>query len=92
MKPLYLILHGVYYRQILQKTKTIEYREKKIFYDKKFKNFDYTHVLFQLGYSKKNRFIVPIVKLEICDHFYEIHLDVDNIEILTQHEQTPMLL
>jgi hypothetical protein len=91
MKPLFLILKGIYFRQILSGDKTIEYRERKPFWDKKFKNFDYTHVLFQLGYSDKNRFIVPIKDFVIANT-YEIHLDIDNIEILSAQEQTPMML
>jgi hypothetical protein len=89
MKPLFLILKGIYFRQILSGDKTIEYREKKPFWDKKFKNFDYTHVLFQLGYSDKNRFIVPIKDFIITNR-YEIHLDTNNIQIVNHATNVPL--
>lgn len=92
MKVLFLILKSVYFRQILTHDKAVEYREKKEFWDKRFKDFDYTHVLFQSGYSKKNRFIIPIKNFVVTNKFYEIHLDVDNIQVLSPQENTPMML
>lgn len=82
MKTLFLILKSQYYWEIFNKTKFIEYRERKKFWDKKFNCFDYTHVLFQLGYSKKNRILVPIEKFSVSNDFYEIHLDLNNIKII----------
>jgi len=80
MKNLFLILKTQYYWQIFWKEKHIEYRTatprfKKMIEDKEF-------VIFQLGYNKSNRMKVAILKIEETSGVYNIHLDLNSIEIL----------
>lgn len=51
MKELHLILKHKWYDMIASGEKTEEYREIKRYYEKKFYNNDYTHVVFHKGYT-----------------------------------------
>lgn len=79
-KPLFLILKKYYFEQILAGKKNEEYRDNTEFYrarlltenGQKYRNF--THVLFQEGYSPDARkMIVEINKIELRREFI-IHL------------------
>lgn len=78
-KPLHLVLQRVYFDQILEGSKTSEYRDKKAFYDSRlmrngeYRNF--SHVVFQEGYHKDaRRMKVEIKKIKLHRNFYEIYL------------------
>ena len=51
-KILHLTLKHKWYDMIATGEKTEEYREIKRYYEKKFYNNDYTHVVFHRGYTK----------------------------------------
>lgn len=72
-------MQRVYFNQILEGTKTSEYREEKPFYnsrlmkDGKYRN--YSHVDFQEGYQKgARRMKVEVDKIELSGGVYEIYL------------------
>ena len=78
-KPLFLILKGTYFDQIIAGTKTIEYRDNTPFYtsrlmrDGKYRNFE--TVIFQEGYNKNaRRMTVEIEKVILTGGLFEIHL------------------
>lgn len=78
-KPLFLILKGTYFDQIIAGTKTIEYRDHTSFYtsrlmrDGKYRNFE--TVIFQEGYNKNaRRMTVEIEKVVLTGGLFEIHL------------------
>ena len=78
-KPLFLILKGTYFDQIIAGTKTIEYRDHTPFYtsrlmrDGKYRNFE--TVIFQEGYNKNaRRMTVEIEKVVLTGGLFEIHL------------------
>ncbi len=75
MKNLFLILKTRWFREIEAGTKTIEYRERKPFWDRRFSKFRYDKVTFQLGYEKNApRLHRKIVKIDKTTDFWEIHL------------------
>lgn len=51
-KELHLVLKHKWYDMIATGEKTEEYREIKRYYEKKFYNNDYTHIVFHRGYTK----------------------------------------
>jgi hypothetical protein len=51
MKPLFIILKGEYFHQIAGGTKTEEYRIASDYWAKKIIDRQYSHIIFQLGYS-----------------------------------------
>lgn len=53
-KILYLTLKRVWFEQILNGDKTIEYREIKPYWIKRLVGRHYTHIQFRNGYSKKS--------------------------------------
>lgn len=70
-----LTLHKKYFYQILNKEKTIEYREIKSYWNKKFENNNYETILFINGYGNKR----PCMKIELkeikkTNKFYELYL------------------
>lgn len=78
-KPLFLILKREYFDQIIQGTKTVEYRDHTPFYtsrlirDGKYRNFK--TVVFQEGYHKETRrMTVKIKKIILFNGIFEIHL------------------
>lgn len=78
-KTLFLVLERVYFNQIIEGTKDIEYRENKAFYQSRlirndeFRNFKL--VLFQEGCHKSARkMTVEINKIVLHDGIFEIHL------------------
>lgn len=78
-KPLFLILKGIYFDQIIAGTKSIEYRSHTPFYtsrlmrDGKYRNFK--TVIFQEGYNKNaRRMTVEIERVVLTGGLFEIHL------------------
>lgn len=77
-KPLFLVMQRYYFNQILEGTKTVEFRANKPFYAARFmkagKYRNYNTVILQEGYHTGARKItVKINKIELCSDF-EIHL------------------
>lgn len=81
MKDLFLILKAEYYWQIFRKEKSIEYRIKSVRNIQLIKKQKF--VIFQLGYSKKNRMKLPIVLIEEKGNEFLIHLDLADIHVIS---------
>lgn len=74
MSRLHLSLYKKWFDEILNGTKTIEYREIKPFYEL-LKSKHYDEVKFVNGYGKERPFlVVQITKILKGKEFYEIHL------------------
>ena len=62
-KILHLNLFRKYFDEIAEGTKTIEYRDRTDYWKKRIERKDYTHIKFQLGYTKNP----PTMLVEIHD-------------------------
>jgi len=51
-KVLHLILKAKYFKQIYEGTKTVEYRDFTKYWQRRLEGKQYTHIKFQLAYSK----------------------------------------
>lgn len=65
MQTLHLILNKKYYEEIRSGKKTNEYRLVTSYWIKKLVNREYSHIIFQLGYSKKNRITVEYLGYDL---------------------------
>lgn len=75
---LYLTIKKVWFDKILSGIKTIEYREYKDYYHKKFCNNKYEYIVLQAGYSKDSpKLKAKIDKIDIQD----INFTNDMLEI-----------
>lgn len=88
-KPLFLILKNEWYNLIASKKKTIEYRDFTDYWFGRIAGKNFSHALFQLGYSSNSpRMRVPIKEIDIGPNprtkndCFQIFLDVSKIEIL----------
>lgn len=79
-KPLFLILERIYFNEIIEGTKTEEYRDDSEFYRSRFlskdrQNFkNYESVIFQEGYRKDARRMTVEIKKIILDDIFTIKL------------------
>ena len=80
-KPLFLILKSEWYWKIFRKEKSIEYRIKSKRNISLIKNQKF--VVFQLGYNSANKMKIPILKIEQTENQFNIHLDIENILIVS---------
>ena len=62
-KVLHLVLRRKYFERIYNGTKTTEYRDFSKYWQKRIEGKDYTHIKFQLGYTKNP----PTMLVEIHD-------------------------
>ena len=63
MNILHLVLKRKYFERIYKGTKTTEYRDFSKYWQKRIQGKDYTHIRFQLGYTKNP----PTMLVEIHD-------------------------
>ena len=63
MNILHLVLKRKYFERIYNGTKTTEYRDFSKYWQKRIQGKDYTHIRFQLGYTKNP----PTMLVEIHD-------------------------
>jgi len=70
-----LTLYKKYFYQILNKEKTIEYREIKPFWNKKFSDNNYKEILFVNGYGHSRPYmIVELIEIKKSSKYYELYL------------------
>jgi len=70
-----LTIKKKYFQAILDGTKTEEYRDKKKYYDTRFKNKEYTKVLFINGYTNHcPRLLVELKSIVKTSTMYILHL------------------
>ena len=62
-KVLHLVLKAKYFHRIYNKTKTTEYRDFTRYWQKRIEGKHYTHIKFQLAYSKNP----PTMLVEVLD-------------------------
>ena len=75
MKILHLNLYRKYFDEILNGTKTIEYRDIKPYWTKRLENRHYDIIIFRNGYKKlAPEMIVEYNGLDILDRKYAIKL------------------
>ena len=69
MKILHLVLKAKYFHRIYNKTKTTEYRDLTPYWSKRFEGKHFTHIKFQLAYSKNPpTMLVEILNRQIVDY------------------------
>ena len=61
---LHLVLKRKYFERIYNKTKKVEYRDFTPYWSKRLEGKDFTHIKFQLAYSKNP----PTMLVEILEH------------------------
>lgn len=75
MVLLQLNLHRVYFQQILDGTKTIEYRGRTPYWENRLTNREYTHIRFRNGYLKiAPEMIVELKRIKKTKGEFELHL------------------
>ena len=62
-KVLHLVLKRKYFERIYNETKKVEYRDLTPYWSRRFEGKDFTHIKFQLAYSKNP----PTMLVEILD-------------------------
>ena len=62
-KVLHLVLKRKYFERIYNKTKKVEYRDLTPYWSRRLEDKDFTHIIFQLAYSKNP----PTMLVEILD-------------------------
>ena len=62
-KVLHLVLKKKYFERIYNKTKKVEYRDLTPYWSKRLEGKDFTHIKFQLAYSKNP----PTMLVEVLD-------------------------
>ena len=62
-KVLHLVLKKKYFERIYNKTKKLEYRDLTPYWSKRLEGKDFTHIKFQLAYSKNP----PTMLVEVLD-------------------------
>ena len=69
MKILHLNLYRKYFDRIAEGKKTIEYRDKTDYWKKRIDGKNYTHIKFQLAYSKNPpTMLVEVLNRNIVDY------------------------
>ena len=69
MKILHLVLKRKYFERIYNGTKTVEYRDFTSYWQRRIKGKNFTHIRFQLGYTKNPpTMLVKIHDLNVIDY------------------------
>ena len=69
MKILHLVLKRKYFERIYNGTKVVEYRDFTMYWQKRIQGKNFTHIRFQLGYTKNPpTMLVKIHDLNVVDY------------------------
>ena len=82
-KILHLVLKRKYWERIYNKTKLVEYRDFTSYWKKRIQGKNYTHILFQLAYSKNPpTMLVKIHDLNVIEYKDDLAYAFDLGEIV----------
>jgi hypothetical protein len=75
MVILQLNLHREFFREILEGTKKVEYRDRTPYWENRLTNKKYTHIRFRNGYlTVAPEMIVELKRIKKTDDVYQLHL------------------
>jgi hypothetical protein len=75
MVVLQLNLRRKFFRDILEETKKIEYRDRTAYWETRLTNKKYTHIRFRNGYQKvAPEMVVALKRIKATDEEYQLHL------------------
>jgi len=75
MELLQLVLHREFFQAILDGAKTVEYRDRTDYWERRLNNREYTHIRFRNGYlTVAPEMVVELKKIKKTKKQFELHL------------------